>query len=185
MTTPPEDAERPKAVTIIGRVWLVLAAILLFKDVVDLILWNVLQPAMPSLLDLASRRDPMTARLQPLFEHYVAVKTVEALFAGAAGVSAFFLLRLRPWARLAVQGACWIVIVYLGCFLAIWTKAWSSRALAEVRTHSVSESQGALGFGAGLGVTLALIAGFAVMIGVLRSRRLRAAFTAAPPATAS
>jgi len=46
---PEEGAERPKAVTIIGRVWLVVAVLSLCRVLVNLAVWTVLQPDAPSL----------------------------------------------------------------------------------------------------------------------------------------
>lgn len=169
----PTELERPKAVTVIGWIWLLLAAISLFKTVVNLILWQALQPAIPSLVALAAQRDPMTRYLNPLLEHYGLVLAVQALLAAAIGISAYFLLQMRPWARVAIQTVCWLGLVYLACFSVFWLFIMSKAATARPRGQ-VPTSVGIL-------ICAALAAGLAVMIGTLRSRRLREAFISPPP----
>jgi hypothetical protein len=45
-----EERERPKAVTVIGWLWLVLAGLYLLRSLVDLVIWKALGPAAPTLL---------------------------------------------------------------------------------------------------------------------------------------
>src|SRR5262249_2292896 len=78
-TEEPEKEDRPKAVTVIGRIWLIAAIFFLLVAVVDLVLWEVLRPAIPTILDYAARRDARLKFLSPLLEHYVTVKSVEAV----------------------------------------------------------------------------------------------------------
>jgi hypothetical protein len=168
----PKELERPKAVTVIGWIWLVLAAISFFKTIVNFIFWVALKPAIPSLVAMAAREDPMARYLNPLLEHYSLVLAVQALLAAAVGISAYFLLRLRPWARVAIQTVCWLGLVYLACFAVFWLFIMSRAAAAHPR--------GPVPTSVGIAVCLALAAGLAVMIGSLRSRRLRAAFIPPP-----
>jgi hypothetical protein len=178
-----EEPERPKAVTVIGRLWLIVAGFFVAQNVVDLILWKILQPAMPSLLELARQREPQTRFLGPLLEHYAAWKTIQILLAASVGIAAFFFLRLRPWARLAIQAVCWIVLFYFAAFGVFWTRIWGRAFVESVKTRSLSaRSHGAITFLAGVGVCLAIVAGLTWLIGLLRSRRVKAAFAPAPAA---
>lgn len=166
---PEEDVERPKAVTVIGWIWLVLAVLWLFRSLVNLVVWKVIQPAAPTLFGVVGTRSPQTWFLRPLFEHLTMVMTLQAIISFAVGVSAWQFLRLRPWARVAVQTVCWIVIAYVTAFAILWTMVWT-RAAGEPETLPTS------GFVAGLVICLALAAGPAVMISLLRSSRVRDAF---------
>ncbi len=156
----------------IGWIWLVLGALSLFKTVVNFIMWRALQPAIPSLVALAAQQDPTTRYLNPLLAHYGLVLTVQALLAAAVGISAYFLLRMRPWARVAIQTVCWLGLVYIACFSVFWLFIMSRAAAARPRGQ-VPTSVGIL-------ICAALAAGLAVMIGFLRSRRLREAFIPPP-----
>jgi len=169
--TPLEEPERPKAVTVIGRLWLVLAALFLFQSIVDLVLWIALQPAMPTILGFAARRDPQTRFLEPLFEHYVTVKSLEAAVAVAVGLSAYHFLRLRAWARVAIQAACWLALAYISGFGVFWFSVWT-RASRDPMAYPYGRASLLAGFG----VCLLLAAGLTAMIVLLRSGGLRAAF---------
>ncbi len=171
----PVEPQRPRAVTVIAWIWLVLAAISFFKTIVNFIFWVALQPAIPSLVAMAAREDPTTRYLNPLFAHYDFVLAVQALLAAAVGISAYFLLRMRPWARVAIQTACWLGLVYIACFSAFWLFIMSRAAAARPRGQ-VPTSVGIL-------ICAALAASLAVMIGMLRSRGLRAAFVPKPPSS--
>jgi hypothetical protein len=164
----PAELQRPKAVTVIGWIWLVLAALSLFKTIANFIFFVVLKPAIPSLVALAPREDPWTRYLNPILEHYTYILGFQALLAAAVGISAYFLLRLRPWARVAIETTCWLGLVYIACFAAFWLFVMSRAAAAR--------PSGRVPTSAGVVVFVALAAGLAVMIGMLRSRRTRAAF---------
>lgn len=166
-----EELERPKAVTVIGWIWLVLAAISLFKTIVNFIFFVALKPAIPSLVALAARENPITRYLNPLLEHYELVLAIQALLAAAVGVSAYFLLRLRPWARVAIETTCWLGLVYVACFTVFWL---------FVTSQAANRPRGQVPPSAGILVCAALAVGLAVMIGILRSRRLREAFISPP-----
>jgi hypothetical protein len=172
----PTEPERPKAVTVIGWIWLVLGAMSLFKTAVNFIMWRALQPAIPSLVALAIQRDPTTRYLNPLLEHYGLVLGMQALLAAAIGVSAYFLLQLRPWARVAIQTVCWLGIVYLACFAVFWLFIMSS---------PTARPRGQVPTSVGILICAALAVGLVVMIGMLRSRRLRAAFISQPPSSSA
>jgi hypothetical protein len=177
----PVSEERPKAVTVIGWVWLSLAILFLFRSLLDLFIWKVLQPAAPSLFAAVQDQSPRMALLRPLFGHFTAVKTVEAIASVAVGVAAYQLLRLRAWARLAVQAVCGLGICYLASFAVLWAVVWT-RMSAEPAAGSPSGaySHRMIGLVAGLTICLALAAGLIVMITVLRSPAVRGAF-ARPP----
>ena len=136
----PQQSERPRAVTVIGRIWLVLAVLLVLRATGNLIVWAVLRPAV--------------------------------------AFCAWGLLRLRSWARPAVQTISGLALGYFVCFGLLWTWAWM-RAPAEsaARAHA---NPGLL-LAAGLTLSLILAAGFATMIASLQSRRVRETFL--PPAT--
>ncbi len=86
---PDEGAERPKAVTIIGRVWLVVAVLSLCRALVNLAVWKVLQPDAPSLFGGLAAQSPRYWLLRPLFEHLTALMAAQALWWAAVG--------LWPW----------------------------------------------------------------------------------------
>jgi len=172
-----EERERPKAVTVIGWLWLVLAGLYLLRSLVDLVIWKALGPAAPTLLGAIERREPELAFLRPLFEHLTQLKIAQALAAIAVGFLAYQLLRLAPWARVAVQVICWIVLAYVVGFSVLWVRIWMTAPVqGEADPRLAGFSHGTIGLLVGFGVCLALAVGLVVMIALLRSSRVRGAF---------
>ena len=44
MMPAPEESPRPKAVTVIGWLWLVLGVLFLFRTLVNMVIWRMLKP---------------------------------------------------------------------------------------------------------------------------------------------
>jgi hypothetical protein len=175
MTTEP-DSERPRAVTIIGRVLLVLAVILVAKSLLDLVVWKVLQPAVPLLVQLGGQAPPSRI-FDPLLAHLTEIKLAQALGWTAVAVAAFYFLRLRRWARVAVQAICWIGLAYVSCVGVVWAAAYSRIPAAGVAAHSSAlPAHRTLLFLGGLLVCAVLIAGLTATIVLLRSADVRRAF---------
>ena len=166
--------QRPTAVTVIGRVWLTAAILVFLVAVADLLFWEVLRPALPTLLGYASRRDPRLRFLDPFVRYYPAAKSIEAVFAAAAAVSAYHFLRLRSWARAALETASWISLLYYSgvAYLSyrIWRRASLDPSFAAGRRHAAERLV------AGTTLQILVIAALVTMIVFLRGRRLRSDF---------
>lgn len=179
-----EEPDRPKAVTVIGWIWLVVGGLYSLRIVVDLVMWKALQPAAPALLREVERQDPELRFLRPMFEHLTAIKIAQLV----AGVSVVFLayelLRLRPRARVGIQVACWIVLCYVLAFAALWIRIWTRALALNPGDPRFAGSHGLMALALGLGVSAALATGLIVMIVLLRSSEIRHAF-ARPDAQAS
>ena len=176
--TPEEEeaAERPKAVTIIGRLWLVVAVLLLGKAFVNLAIWTVLKPDAPSFIRDALAEAPQLRFVRPLLTHMTAVMTLQALWWIFVGVTAFALLRLRPWARVAIQGICCVLLLYSVGFEILWAAVWPTLPAHGAGAMALGTSYRTLALVGGLTVSAALSAGLVWMIVLLRGRSVRAAF---------
>lgn len=163
-----EGAPRPKAVTIIGRLWLVLAVYFLGKDLVNLAIWKVLQPDAPSIFGSFGIQEPRLRLLRPLFAHMTAFLTAQAVWWAVVGVAAFALLRLRPWARVAVQGVSWVLLAYGAALGLFWVLLPGRGVGVPALSHQ------ALGLVSLVAVLAA--AGLITMIVLLRAPRVREAF---------
>jgi hypothetical protein len=175
---PPEQnpgAERPRAVTIIGRLSLVVAVFCLCKNLVNLAVWKTLEPDAPSLLRTALAETPRF--LAPLLAHAGALMTVQALWWAFVIIAAIGLLRLRPWARVAFQGICWALFAYATLFGIFWTTIWPmlpGRGASPPATPA--ESYRVIGLVFGLTASAAVAAALIALIILLRRPRIRAAF---------
>ena len=171
----PEETSRPKSVTVIGWLWLVLGALFLFRSLVNLVIWRFLKPDILGFLEAFGEVPPSQQRmLRPLFEHLTALQVCEAILSVAVIVVAFQLLRLRPWARVGMQAACWLVFVWVVAFGAFWVWLWGNIATAVPPSHA--STIGRIGLIGGLAVLLAAAAGLVVMIVLLATSRVREAF---------
>ena len=168
--TPEVQPERPKPVTAIGWIWLVLGGVFFLRCLLDLIAWKLVQPATPTIVAFALERSPQTAFLRPLLEHFTAIRVIEAVASLCVAVAAYQMLRLRPWARIVVEGACWVVLTYVVCFAVFWVAVWGTQAPVPVPTRET------FALLAGLAVCVAMAASLAIMIRLLRSGAVRAAF---------
>lgn len=171
-----EDTERPRAVTVIGRLWLIVAVLLLGKALVNLAVWTVLKPDAPSLIRDALANAPKIAFLRPLLSHITAVITVQALWWIFVGITAFALLRLRPWARVAIQGVCWFLLFYSVAFEILWSAVWPTLPAGSPGALPLGASYRTVALVAGVTVGVAAAAGLIWMIFLLRGPRVRAAF---------
>jgi len=171
-----DGAERPRAVTIIGRLWLVVAIVLLGKALVNLAVWTVLKPDAPSFIRDAMAQTPRFRLVQPLFAHLTAVMMLQALWWIFVGVAAFALLRLRPWARVAIQGVCCFLLVYSVAFEIFWAAIWPTLPAGSAGAMALGASYRMVALVAGLTVGAAAAAGLIWMIVLLRGPSVRAAF---------
>ena len=181
-----EEPDRPKAVTIIGWVWIVLAVIFLLKALTNLIAWAILHSASPGLLRQAEGQLAQTPFLVPVARHAGALFAGQALLWAVVGVCAWNLLRLRRWARVATQAVCWLNLVYVATFLVFWAKLWPKMAAED---PSITESHRSLALFGGIGACILLGAALGVMLRFLRSTGVRTAFakppSESPPAEAA
>jgi len=171
-----EEPQRPKAVTVIGWIWVVVGGLYLLRSVVDLVMWKALQPAAPALLREVERQDPELRFLRPLFEHLTGVKIAQVVAGAAVVLLAFQFLRLRPRARVGIQIVCWIVLGYVVSFAALWVVIWARALALAPGDPRFSGSHGQITLGLGLGVSVAFATGLIVMIVLLRSSQVRHAF---------
>jgi len=179
---PEQEAERPKSVTVIGRIWLVLAVLFLLRSLVNLAFWKLLEMGAPGLLRATAEQSPYAWFLHPLFQHVTALISAQAIGSAAVAFSAYELLRLRPWARVAVQVVCWFALAWVVSFMGFWAWLWPRAAAAKAAADPSfsAHSSGNIGLIVGVVVCLAFEAGLAVMIALLRSSKVRAAFAHQP-----
>jgi hypothetical protein len=175
---PKEEMKRPRSVTLIGRVWLVLAVLYMLRTLVNLIFWKLLQMGAPVLLRSIAEQSPYAWLLRPLFQHLTALMSTQVIASALVAFSAYQLLRLRAWARVVIQAVCWFALAWVLLFTAFWAWFWPRVAAAQASADPPlsAHSYGRIGLTAGVVICLAVGAGLAVMIALLRGSRVREAF---------
>lgn len=98
---------------------LILSILLAAKAMVDVAVWKVMGPAMPALMRVVGRT-PQPPFMPLLMAYLTPIKLGQAALWTAIGVTAASLLRLRPWARVAMQGVGWMFIAYLAALEVIF-----------------------------------------------------------------
>jgi hypothetical protein len=177
----PDDRLRPRSVTVIGWLWLIVGVLVLCRTVVNIVVWEILKPDLLSFLESFGEVPERQQRfLRPLFEHLTTIQAWEAIFSAAVILIAFQLLRLRSWARAAMEAVCWIVLVLVGLFGVFWV--WLCGGVAAASPSPSARSLETIGLPLGLAVCLGAAVGLAVTIARLRSSRVRRAFGSSPPA---
>ena len=175
-----ESGGRPRAVTVIGWLWVIVALFSIAKALVNLVVWKVLEPAAPSLFGDVAARAPQIPFLRPLLAHLTLVVSAQALWWTAVGVAAFGLLRLRPWARVTIQGVCWALLAYVAAFAAFWATVWPRLPARGAFSASSATSFRAGEFVGGFVALVIVGAALITMIVLLRSSRVREAFARSP-----
>ncbi len=183
--TPSDPPERPRAVSVIGWTGLVIAAFFVARALIDLVIWRVLRPAIPALLETSLGRNPAPPYLRPLLEHLTELKVAQAIFWSIVGASAIGLLRLRPWARVAMQAACGVLACYCAVVAFFWISAWNRIPAEGPHPGALSGSHRAILFSAALAVCLLFGSGLAGVAVLLRSARVKDAFPAGSVPTPS
>lgn len=154
--TLPQIAERPRAVGVIGWTALVLSVIFGAKALIDIAIWKVMGPALPAVLGMAAERPAEPPFFRWFLAHLTEIKLAQAGLWLIIGITAVSLLRLRPWARVAMQAVGWLILVYFGGALCVWVTAWT-RAAGDHTAPQLSQSSrlGVLVGGVSVGATLA------------------------------
>ena len=173
---PVEDLPtRPKVVSVIGWIWLVLSILLVIKGLVNLISVSVARALAPGLFRMAQSDVARVPAARWALEHGVAIFATQAVFWIFVGIAAVSFLRLRPWAHRAIEAVCWLGLLYALGFLVFWYVLW--RASAADPTVTPERALGSL-IG-GIGLTLLLATGLIVMLRFLKRRQVLEAFSAA------
>jgi len=117
--------------------------------------------------------------LAVVFRNFGVLVAAQVLFAAFVAFAGSQLLRRRAWARPALEGVCWLGLLWVLGFGGFWIVSWLQLTGASEREASFA-SAGFAVFGAVLGgmATAALAAVALVLIRVLRSKGVREALAA-------
>jgi hypothetical protein len=165
--------EAPAGVKAVGWSCLVFGVFLLGAAALSLALWLLVPEAFgPALSALPDDLQGM----RWIRTHWTAYTLGQAVVGAAHLAVGMGLLRLRAWARLALEGICWLALA------GTIAGAWGLRSSLS----STAGDSGAAGWITGLAgllVSVAQFVGLALLIFFLRRRKTRAAFGVAARAS--
>jgi len=178
MQAPEEPAERPRPIAFIGWTTLVLSVLLALKALIDIAVWKAMGPAVPALLRMSRDPSAQAPYVRTILAHLTQIKLAQTfLWLGVAFI-AIALLRLRPWARVAMQAVGGGVLLYFAFLVAVWARAWTAEPI-DPSVPRLSEASRITLLAGGITVVLVLAGIVVAMIVVLRRPRIRQAFDSA------
>jgi hypothetical protein len=161
------ESLRPRAVTIVGWVWLVAAALRFVDGLLVLFVWKV------GGLDREIPFVPTVVDMETIRRFAVPSIVVQVLLAAAIAWVAFELLRLKSWARTAIVAAS--VLGILG-MAALGAYVYASTLRAASAAGVAAEQVRMAGISAAAVITLLGAAFFGTTIFLLSGRSARRAF---------
>ncbi len=173
MDAPPP--ERPRAVTIVGWIWLVAASVRCLDGLLGLMVWKVggLDRGLP-FLNLRSRSlQIQVLQVETVLKYATEILLLQLVVGGAVAYGAFELLRRKAWARTFVETASWLGIVVALCAGAY---VYASTAAMASETPEAAATIRLAGAGAGVFVALLGAAFFGGTIYILRRPNVRRVF---------
>lgn len=170
--------ERPRAVTIVGWIWLVAAALRFLNALLGLLVWKVggLDRGLPFLALHSGELKLRILALDKMMRNATWILVLQVLVAAALGYAAFELLRQKGWAKSVIVAASWIgiaVMAGVGAYVyasTVQVALESPEAASEIRTAGIA---------AGVFVALMGALFFGGTIFLLRRPDVRRAFSAA------
>ena len=171
---------RPTGITITAWLWIVVGALMLFSAVMGGFAYSMMQqagkPGMPG-----GGFPPEFAMMNLLFRNFGAVLAVQCAVALIAIWAGIDLLRLKAWARSAIEALSWVGVIWTLGFGIYWAYMWISMTGQMPKDAAPPGMDTFQVMGAVMGVVAMLM--FAVplvlMIRYLRGSEARGAITRA------
>jgi len=169
--------ERPRAVTVVGWIWLVAATFRFLNGILGLAVWKVggLDRGLPFLALRSGMPKVRILGLDLMMRHAAGILVLQVVLAAVLGYAAFELLRQKPWARRIVETASWLgiaVMAGVGAFV------YASTAQVALESPEAASEIRAAGIAAGIFVALLGAVFFGGTIFLLRRPDVRRAFEA-------
>jgi hypothetical protein len=132
---PDAAGERPRSVNVVGGVFLVLSSIRFLFDLIGWVVWKLGDPG-PVIAFFLPRGEHGLVPVDWVMAHFPTVVAVQGTIAACvAGISIQF-LRLRPWARRALEVVAWMALAVTGTlgigFAWVWARLSRSGNFAPV-----------------------------------------------------
>jgi len=172
---PRPSTERPRLVAIVGWIWLVACAFRCINGLLGLLVWKVgrLEEGFPFLPLRAPRFGLQIAGAEPIVRYAVPILATQIVVAGLLAVVAFYLLRMKPWARTAIQAASVLGMVLMA---AMGVYVYSSATRLAATTGANPEEVRMASLAVGLLIALLGSAFFGTTLFLLSRPAVRRAF---------
>jgi hypothetical protein len=168
-------SERPTGVSIVAWLWIGNGALMLFSGVMGGFAYFMMQRMTPDFV--LPHAPPGMSLMTFVFEHFGALLVVQFMVAILAILAGIHLLRLRPWARTAIEILSWLGMIYLVVFGISWIQGMAGVAehVPAGAASPSAEMLQLLGTVIGVVMTAIFAVPLAIMIWYLRKPGVRAA----------
>jgi hypothetical protein len=178
------EEKRPASVSVIAWTWIVTGAFMVFSGIMSLLMFAAM-PSLTSQLPHSPNMPQGVGLMMGMFRYFGWLVAAQLVLAVVAIVAGYEFLKLRPWARAALEILSWISLIYVVGFGVYWLSAWSTMTgqfpqqdvpfdMATFRT---------VGLAVAAVVTLAFAVPLGIMIKYLRGKVVREAILRASPTT--
>lgn len=170
------QGQRPTAVSVIAWTWIVTGGFAVFSGIMSLLIFAAM-PTLPSQFPQAPGMPQDFGFMTGMFRYFGWLVLAQLVLAAVAIVAGIQFLRLRLWARTALEILSWISLIYVMGFGLFWLSTWSTmtghfsqqNAPFDIETFRIA------GFAVGIFVTLAFAIPLGIMIKYLRGKVIREA----------
>ncbi len=170
--------KRPTSITVIGWTFIVSAILMILSGGMGLMMFSLMNQMKADVPPITEELPDQFRAPAIIFEYYVLISLFEiagAIFVLIAGIQ---FLKLRKWARNALEIISWLSLVFTVVFGIYWVISWVSLSSKIPIQEGVSGVPPMLGvFGAVMGgvVTLIWAAPLVVIIYFLRGKTIKEA----------
>ena len=162
---------RPSGVTITALLWIILGAFSFLSGFLGGVAVLVLER--DSTIMFYPETSPVLWIMDLLFRYFAAGAAIQMFFSVLAIWAAIGLLRLKSWARSAIELLCWFLFFWCVCFGVFWVYLWTYTATRGASVPMLFlELLGAI---VGFGIAGLTSAPLLIMIRYLRSDEVHTA----------
>ncbi len=169
---------RPTGVTITAWLWIVVGAFMIFSAVMGGLAYSVMrQLDKPGVT--GGNVPPGFELMNFMFQNFGAVLAVQCVVAVVAIWAGIDLLRLKAWARSAIEALCWLGVLWTVGFGIYWLYMWISMT-GQMPSGAVpggGDTFQVMGLVMGVVGMLMFAIPLGIMIRYLRGREVRGAIT--------
>ena len=171
--------QRPTSVTVIGWVFIGVGILSTLAGGFGLIV-SLLVPFRPPATELTVDASPTFRVMEFVLRFYSAIAVVQLCVAVLTIVAGAAFLRLKTWARTALEVLTWLGLMYSVCFGVFWL--WSLASMLRTAAPGTGNGLGYVMFGFGLVTIFGFLIPLIIILRTLRGQTVRNAVLGDPGA---
>lgn len=118
------ETKKNTSVKVIGWIFIVIGGLMIFSGVMALIVHSSIRQMGGSFPPMSSDAPGSFHIMATLFEHIVPLVTIQITFGVFMSYAGSQFLKLRPWARAALEIISWLGLAYVICFGIFFINSW-------------------------------------------------------------